>query len=868
MTSGTRDEAPSPLQRSVENFRASIAPDLYKPETFVPWPWVDSELERLGEGTLRIQDLVDSRALDANGLASALAFSPKALDVIRNLLIAPMGAGFSDGRELPDDDPPGTDWVYSAASLAIDLGLPKLVPHGSRVEDLLRLSLIAVDSRRRGFRRRDNIEGRTSGILSAAISEVEQRLGLPISSVPLARQPAPARGRVRAVVAADGVPVAAVATVFQAQTGGRQQRDLAVTYPRLQEELDSVPMGLILIADGRGLADTPRRVLELLFESTGACMTVGQAEEGALTEALEAAVRDRGVRQTRRSSAIALIERALERRPKVAASELPVAADAALLAMGQFASDHPELALDIEQYPPSISWVSRAAVGEAQDLVDKNDARGVARLLATLLGLTDVHDLESSSPTTTILAGTTPADRVLPRTLVVAASTQPVTEELVRDVARVARSASAEASVAALASPRVQLWRGQPLSKGIQQSLATSVVVLEWPELVRLAGATNTRDAFIRFVLEQADLTKANPFTSMGATPRAMFFGRTTEAATLRATLRTNSAALIGGRRIGKTSLMQRLVDDLRDDGWQPFYADLQESGDWRTFASLVSLRWQVDIPLEFAPSHLSRLVGELGARGQGRIVILLDEIDHLLRWDLAHEDGSVPEAFFRACRALSQEGAAQFVFSGERLVSERLWDPRSPHWNFCKPIAVKQLSRQAADSLLVQPLEDLGVIFDAPRSLDEAWSRTQGHPQLTQFLGSKLVEMLNALPADERSLIPESFVSEVTKSLEYRQHYCETYWGQSTDAERLISAIVASGVNTTALLRKRLRVLDVDAREPKLNHALRMLDLYGVLESPFEPLQLRASWLGEAMQVFGGAEAVITDYADKARHA
>ena len=37
------------------------------------------------------------------------------------------------------------------------------------------------------------------------------------------------------------------------------------------------PIALILIADGRGLAETPQRVLETLFDSVAACMTVQEA---------------------------------------------------------------------------------------------------------------------------------------------------------------------------------------------------------------------------------------------------------------------------------------------------------------------------------------------------------------------------------------------------------------------------------------------------------------------------------------------------------------------------------------------------------------------------------------------------------------
>jgi hypothetical protein len=861
------DSAPATdLKVRVDTFRASIAPDVYRPANFVPWTSIDREVDRLGGAVLRLQGLVDTETLDSENLAAQLAFEPQVLEVIKSLFVAPTGAGFSDGRELPDVIPPGPKWQLPTASLALDLGLLRILPSGSRVEDLLRLALVANDARRRGFRRRDDLDDRLQAVLADAISEAGARIGASVQALAPSRFPVPLRGRVRDVIASDGQPYVAVATVFQAQSGGRQQRDLAVTYPRLQEELDALPMALVLIADGRGFLETPRRILDVLMESTAACITIGQAESGALADAIESAIRGAGVRQTRRASALALIERALEIRPQVSAGELPVARDAALLAMGQFVAEHPDLALDIDQGATAIRWRNQEMVARAQDLPPDSDPGLVARVVAETLGLEDVAEL-AAGPDVAMLSGTMAPDRVLPRTLVVAATARPVDEDIVRDVARRAKAASAEASLAALVSGRVAFWRGQPRTAAVQQSMATSVVVVDTSQLVRIAGAANPRDAFVQLVLEQADLTKANPFTSMGATRREMFFGRTVEAADLRATLRTNSVALIGGRRIGKTSLMQRLVDELRQDEWQPHYADLQEAGDWKTFASLISLRWGLDVPLEFAPSHLGRIASALKDRGSGRLVILLDEIDHLLRWDLQHDDGNVPEAFFRACRSLSQQGVAQFVFSGERLVSERLWDPSSPHWNFCKPIPVKQLSKEAAGSLLSEPFGDLGVALRTEDEvLDLVWSRTQGHPQLIQFVGERAVTRLNSLPADLRSLLPVDLVVEIVDSDEFRQQYCETYWGQATDEERLISALIASGVTRGSELKKRLRSLGTKTTERRVSTALRMLDLYGVIEEPFDPLRLRASWLPDAMSVYGGADALVAEYEARAQ--
>ncbi len=88
------------------------------------------------------------------------------------------------------------------------------------------------------------------------------------------------------VIAAGKRPIAGIATVFQNQSGGRQQRDLAVTYPLLQERLAARGMQLILITDGQGLREASERTLALLFESVRFPMTIEQAIGGMLEESI------------------------------------------------------------------------------------------------------------------------------------------------------------------------------------------------------------------------------------------------------------------------------------------------------------------------------------------------------------------------------------------------------------------------------------------------------------------------------------------------------------------------------------------------------------------------------------------------------
>ena len=186
-------------------------------------------------------------------------------------------------------------------------------------------------------------------------------------------------------------------------------------------------------------------------------------------------------------------------------------------------------------------------------------------------------------------------------------------------------------------------------------------------------------------------------------------------------------------------------------------------------------------------------------------MVILLDEIDQLLEWDRAHEEDAVPEAFFRACRSLSQEGAVQFVFSGERTIAQRIWDPQSPHWNFSRPLALAQLTQDATASLLIQPLKAIGIrIADEVRFKSEAWRLTSGHPQIAQYLGDRLVRRLDVRSDRKELLLSAEDIVSVADTYEYAEHYLNTYWGQANPLEREISLIVAKAPTSPADLYAR----------------------------------------------------------------
>lgn len=249
-------------------------------------------------------------------------------------------------------------------------------------------------------------------------------------------------------------------------------------------------------------------------------------------------------------------------------------------------------------------------------------------------------------------------------------------------------------------------------------------------------------------------------------------------------------------------------------------------------------------------------MIAQLGKRGDGQAIIILDEIDQLLDWDQHHATDSVPEAFFRACRSVSQEGAAHFVFSGERRIAKCLWDPQSPHWNFCREVQLTQLDEADATSLLVDPLRAMNIKIVEPAAFEsEAWARTSGHPQIVQFLGDRLVRSLDAR-SDRRNLtLGADDIVTITETFEFAEHYLSTYWGQATPFERSVSRAIAAGCTTSADVLTKLE----QGGDEALFNTLRMLQLYGIIEERDGQLRMRAAWFAEALAHFNDYKSIFS---------
>ena len=253
-----------------------------------------------------------------------------------------------------------------------------------------------------------------------------------------------------------------------------------------------------------------------------------------------------------------------------------------------------------------------------------------------------------------------------------------------------------------------------------------------------------------------------NPFTVGSFVRGEDFFGRQALISEILEGER-QSIWVLGGRRLGKTSLLRELEHRVQRNRETPFialYWDLQGSGDARGLAETLlssvedaeGFRRATDVTVEDLESlPVAEMIATLvrrTVRSGWRLLLLMDEAEELLL--VGRADATV---LARLRRVLSRGSDLRTVLTATRLLA-RLDDetrlPTSPFLQgFIPPVYLTPLSTAEGQALLARgrfAAEETAAVLQ----------RTACHPFLVQLLASRLFEShdlqttLDQLSADE----------------------------------------------------------------------------------------------------------------------
>ena len=350
-------------------------------------------------------------------------------------------------------------------------------------------------------------------------------------------------------------------------------------------------------------------------------------------------------------------------------------------------------------------------------------------------------------------------------------------------------------------------------------------VVLDFDDLYRIFLAKDPQRRFVRMLLDQMDLTVVSPYVTAGPVPVHMFFGRDHELETIERAIGEKSFAIVGGGRIGKTSVLAELHRRFTDaEDYHSLYLDCQPVRNYQDLCDIVEIVWGVAVSGCSPEDIMQSVVRMSREQGEQQPVILLDEVDALLEYDAAHE-----ERLSKAMRTLSQQNDCRFVLCGAKVLSSRLHDSDSALFDLCNVVRLGHLNPRETGRIVLEPMREMGIAFeDAGKVVQGVVGLSACHPNIVQYICRELIALVNV--RGDR-LITLCDVNTVGESRRFGEYLMEVMWGSATPLERLIALLLlnrpgATRAQVEALLDKR----GVAVSTAAIEQALDALELYSVL--------------------------------------
>jgi len=367
----------------------------------------------------------------------------------------------------------------------------------------------------------------------------------------------------------------------------------------------------------------------------------------------------------------------------------------------------------------------------------------------------------------------------------------------------------------------------QILREKVEEPYDYDVFVFNFRRLLDSFVSDNPQQALRSLILSGIHLKRATPFIITGPTPPGMFFGRKKELSDITSHAEVTSFAIVGGRRMGKTSILRRLhLELLPKAGFKTLYHDCAPTPDQTSFCRtlLGNDKWIPNSPFGQTITFGELLEAQTGAK---KLVLLLDEVDELIVSDQRNS-----WALFKALRALVNSGGAQIVLSGERVLHESLKDPAGPLYNLANELLLGPLEKTFVDELISSPMKQLEIeLVDKQKIIQMIYDFTSGHPNVVQRLCRRLIEQLSKQSAHRITLEDVNDVIENPKFIS--DDFLETYLSKASTLEHLIAILMAMNnqIGNLPDVYQALAENGINATYNQVHSALeRLVDLRSIL--------------------------------------
>jgi hypothetical protein len=343
----------------------------------------------------------------------------------------------------------------------------------------------------------------------------------------------------------------------------------------------------------------------------------------------------------------------------------------------------------------------------------------------------------------------------------------------------------------------------------------TNMIILYPNDLKKIVLAKSLKEAFRDIIKQRIELRLISPYQVDGYVQPDFCYGREYEIDMIMIKKNANFA-IYGNRRIGKTTLLKKLVSIYHQTN-NTIYLDCKEGINSEEALSNVLCK-----AIQLPPCELAMLP-EIIKEKKIKFIIFLDEIDDLL-------DKIDTNRVFGMFRALSNEGYLRFIIAGYTSLHRLSMDLQSPFYNFFNPIKLGFISETGAKQLAFQPMLSLGVNYERGEStVKQLLFYSSTHPNLVQKMCDELIKILDK---DKKRIIYEEDIKRVFEGEEFYKYVSNIFYHNISTLEQLIilQNLLVEAFDEK-LIYKKLHEACPNLAIDKINEALQNLILIFVFE-------------------------------------
>ncbi|OGO27491.1 MAG: hypothetical protein A2Z16_17295 [Chloroflexi bacterium RBG_16_54_18] len=391
----------------------------------------------------------------------------------------------------------------------------------------------------------------------------------------------------------------------------------------------------------------------------------------------------------------------------------------------------------------------------------------------------------------------------------------------------------------------------QPLLR-LKSGLVNNCVLVGADEQKEILRSRRPSGELLDMISAQIPISNLSPYETRAPVTGSRFFGREAEINRILSSTESNHA-ILGIRRIGKTSLLREIERVLKEeqDMAHVIYlecSDLLSTDDYvREVVRKLNPRELPRVHMQkyvfFFPDFLERMSRYF----KSKIIFLLDEVDNLVimqrgDWEL-----------FRMLRASANKGACQYIMAGFREAMKEQYLLDSPFYNFAQEIRLSEFTRQQAHDLILVPMENLRVrIRNQEEVVGRIFDETAGHPNLIQYYCTILLRKLDQ--TGEREITPESLI-DVYNDEGFSSHLLASFMQNTENREKaLVYALIKSLENekqdfSLEQIDDNLRQGGILLSLDEIDEACQVLSLVGIVHRKGQLFHFRSPVFTKVLQ-------------------